>query len=105
MELETFIKRQRRFSRKTFGPGERLDGVVAHIRKELREVKKTKGRDIVEWADVIILALDGAWRQGFTPAEICEALDAKLQKNTKRDWPDWRTAGPGPIEHVRGKND
>jgi hypothetical protein len=29
-------------------------------------------------------------------------FEAKLAKNEKREWPDWRTADPnGPIEHVR----
>lgn len=50
---------------------------------------------------MIILALDGAWRAGHTPEQIAQALLDKHAKNRARVWPDWRTAGPGPIEHVR----
>jgi hypothetical protein len=32
------LQRQRDFSEKTFGPGQRSQGVVDHIRKELEEI-------------------------------------------------------------------
>src|SRR6185369_15581595 len=96
-----YMYRQIAFSYKTFGPGERTEGVVDHIRKELEEVLENP-RDISEWADIIILAIDGAWRVGFEPQEIIEAVQNKLIKNEKREWPDWRTAEPGKaIEHIR----
>lgn len=101
MNLKTFIDEQIEFSSRTFGPGQRLEGVTKHIEKEVAEVRATKGEDVSEWADIIILALDGAWRSGFTPAEIAAALTAKMEENKQRSWPDWRTAGPGPIEHIK----
>jgi hypothetical protein len=93
--------RQIEWSRRTFGPGTRAQGVIDHIRKELREIEADPG-DIVEWIDVVILALDGAWRAGFSAEEIAAALEAKQRKNFARQWPDWRSAPPDKaIEHVR----
>ena len=95
------IARQRAFSEKTFGPGARLNGVLDHIAKELEEVRKSP-EDVTEWADIIILAIDGAWRSGHSPQAIIDAVIAKQAKNEARDWPDWRTADPDKaIEHVR----
>lgn len=100
-DLIQHIHRQREFSKRTFGPGQRTDGVIDHIRKELEEIKASPD-DLSEWADVIILALDGAWRIGYEPREIAKAILQKQQKNESRKWPDWRTAEPGKaIEHVR----
>lgn len=100
-DLITHIERQREFSERTFGPGLRTEGVSDHIRKELAEIAAAP-RDLGEWVDVILLALDGAWRAGYTPIEICEAIAGKLRKNEMRKWPDWRTAAPGKaIEHDR----
>lgn len=101
-DLIAHLKTQIEFSLKTFGPGTRTSGVVDHIRKELREIEQDP-LDLEEWIDVIILACDGAWRAGFTAEQVAEQLAAKLAKNMRRQWPDWRTADPGKaIEHVRG---
>jgi hypothetical protein len=100
-DLVAHLERQRKFSLETFGPGPRSAGVSAHIRKELDEIAADP-LDLGEWVDVILLALDGAWRAGHEPAAIVAALEAKQRKNEGRDWPDWRTASPDvPIEHVR----
>jgi len=104
-DLIAHIQRQREFSERTFGPGMRTKGVIDHIRKELVEIE-AKPRDITEWVDVILLALDGAWRSGADPDEIAFEIAAKQLKNEKRIWPDWRTASPDKaIEHVRSRND
>ena len=80
----------------------RDDGIIDHIRKELEEIKKAPG-DLEEWIDVVILALDGAWRNGYSSISIVNCLNRKQIKNQKRTWPDWRTAEPGKaIEHDRG---
>lgn len=95
------LRRQRAFSEQTFGPSVRTAGVVDHIRKELCEIEADPS-DISEWIDVVILALDGAWRAGYAPEEIIAALVAKQDKNEARAWPDWRTAPVDKaIEHVR----
>lgn len=95
------LANQRAWSEKTFGPGMRLLGVLDHIRKELKEIESAPG-DVEEWVDVIILALDGAWRAGWEPQQIIDAIKAKQAKNEAREWPDWRTmSADQAIEHVR----
>lgn len=88
----------------TIGPGPRVAGVLDHIRKECNEVA-AKPDDLSEWIDIVILALDGAWRSGATPQQIVAALAAKQAKNEARAWPDWRTMSPDKaIEHDRSKD-
>lgn len=55
------LERQIAFSLATFGPGERLEGVLDHLAEEIEEVA-ARPDDLVEWADVFLLAVDGAWR-------------------------------------------
>lgn len=99
--LEAHINRQIAFSKKTFGPGARTTGVVDHIRKELREIEADP-TDIYEWIDVIILGIDGAWRAGYSAAEIIDAIVTKQDKCEGRNWPDWREHGQDTaIEHIR----
>lgn len=102
-DLTEWLAVQAAWSRKTFGPGFRWRGILAHIRKELIEVEEHP-TDVTEWIDIAILAFDGASRAGHTPAQISAALDAKQQKNLARKWPDWRTASEDqPIEHDRSE--
>ena len=100
INLTTYIVRQIDWSRRTFGPGERTSGVIKHIQKELQEIQANP-KDIYEWVDVIILALDGAWRAGHSAEEIALALHDKQEINFGREWPDWRQFGDEPIEHIR----
>jgi len=101
MNLENYIEQQIEWSKKTFGYGERDAGLIDHIKKELKGIEQAPG-DIEEWIDVIILALEGAWRNGYSPEEITHMLVYKQIKNEKREWPDWRTAEQGKaIEHIR----
>lgn len=101
MNIIKHLHRQRAFSHRIFGPGARTAGVCDHIRKELKEIEAAP-TDLSEWVDVILLALDGAWRAGFEPEEIAAAIETKQTKNEGRNWPDWRTSDPKKaIEHVR----
>lgn len=105
LDLVAHLHRQRMFSLRTFGPGERPGMNVAHIRKELIEIERNP-RDMEEWVDVALLAFDGALRAGHEPASVALELATKLTTNELRQWPDWRTAAPGaPIEHVRAPSD
>ena len=100
-DFRAHLQRQRDWSGETFGPGTRTAGVIDHIRKELCEIEADPA-DISEWIDVVILALDGAWRAGHSPDDIIAALQAKQAKNEARTWPDWRTMPTDKaIEHVR----
>lgn len=84
-----------------FDFGSRAKGVVDHIRKELVEIEDSPG-DLEEWIDVVILALDGAWREGHSPSAIIAGLEAKQVKNEVRKWPDWRMLPTDKaIEHDR----
>ena len=100
-DLVAHLKRQHKFSIEVFGPGQRTKGVCNHILKELKEIEADP-TDVSEWIDVVILALDGAQRAGWSPEQIVEALVAKQTKNESRAWPDWRTRSEDEaIEHIR----
>lgn len=100
-DLVAHLVRQREFSEQTFGPGPRSASVIDHIRKELLEIEQDP-RALDEWVDVVLLALDGAWRAGYEPREIAAEIAAKQAKNEARTWPDWRSQSPDrAIEHDR----
>lgn len=103
VDLIAHLRRQQAFSERTFGPGPRTEGLLAHIRSELDEIARNPS-DVSEWIDVVLLALDGAWRHGHTPEAIAQALTTKQATNEARTWPDWRRAPAGqPLEHVRNE--
>ena len=111
-DLKQHLLRQMAFSHATFGPGERSQGVIDHIRNELLEVEASHG-DAAEWVDVVILALDGLTRRltyacgdrrnpEYVVNEAVAMIVGKQTRNESREWPDWRTADPNKaIEHVR----
>lgn len=114
LDLQQHLKRQMAFSRATFGPGERRQGVADHIKKEiddeilLHDVSSSEAAG--EWVDVVLLALDGLWRAlaasenawGQVPFIAAQMIEAKQSRNEQRTWPDWRTADPKKaIEHNR----
>lgn len=86
------------WSKKTFGLELRTEGLLKHIQKELNEIRE-KPTDTEEWIDVIILALDGAWRHGATPQQIETVLANKLQKCYQRKY---QQNGSNEVcEHIR----
>jgi len=89
-DLVKHLYRQRAFSERTWGPGPNTAGVCDHIRRELAEIEAAPS-DILEWVDVMLLSLDGAWRAGYSPEQICAAIARKQAINESRRWPDWRT--------------
>lgn len=98
---ETYDRRAD-WSRRTFGEGDRYQGVIEHIRRELKEIEKDPA-DLEEWVDVVMLAMDGAWRSaGANGVRFWEAFDAKAAKNEKRKWkaPD----ADGVVEHDRSED-
>lgn len=98
-DLINMLFRAREWSRKTFGEGMRTEGVINHIKSELKEIKKDP-KALEEWIDVAILAFDGASRAGYSPAEIALGIEAKYEKNFLREWPE---PGPEdtPVYHVK----
>lgn len=119
MDLEKHLMRQMAFSRATFGPGTRRDGVLDHLEKEIGEVRASGGASD-EWVDLVLLALDGLTRQiahghqdGIKrrmPARniaqvACALIEAKQDKNENRLWPDWRTAPADKAMEHEGHDD
>lgn len=101
MDLKKHIERQKEWSAEVIGPGIRTSSICDHIRKELEEIEANP-TDVIEWADVVMLALDGAWRAGHSSDEICAAIESKQSKNESRKWPDWRKIDTSkPVEHIR----
>lgn len=82
----------------TFGPGERFRPHIEHIRRELTELENCKTSTAVaeEMADVLILLLGFAYRNGV---DLAEELERKHAVNLERRWckPD----AMGVTEHVR----
>lgn len=99
VDLRRYIESQLAWSMRTFGEGSRSEGICKHIEKELEEIRQDP-ESLYEWADVVILALDGAWRAGYTPEEIEIALYNKQQKNFSRKWPE-SSKEDQPTEHIR----
>jgi hypothetical protein len=106
--LRALLVRQFEWSERTFGAGYRMTALLKHIRKELQEIERAPS-DPVEWIDVALLALDGAWRTiavsgcGVTRAaeEVARFTVEKMDKNRQREWP--KVIDPNePSEHVRG---
>lgn len=88
-----WLDRKMAWSYETFGPGTRTDGVLDHISEEMEEVRKNPA-DTREWVDIILLAMDGAMRNGASGEGLIEAIHAKQNRNFQREWPDWRTQSP-----------
>lgn len=115
------LHRQAAFSKATFGPGVRTEGVLDHISKEIEEVRNADSFEerVDEWADLVILSLDGLIREIKYNSPSAKSMDflsvasvawSKIQnkqcRNELRDWPDWRTQDPNKaIEHVRSSNE
>lgn len=84
--MRTYLTAQMDWSRRAFGDRSSAIGLTKHIEKECAEVRANP-RDLTEWVDIIILALDGYWRHGGTPDTIVPDLTAKQAKNFAREWP------------------
>lgn len=98
-DLTSILAAQAKWSASVFGPGPRTEGNCRHIEKELAEVRANP-TDLYEWIDIAMLAFDGAWRAGHSPAEIEAAYRAKLSKNIARIWPE-PNGQDAPVEHVK----
>ncbi len=110
--LEEYIFDHIKWSYETFGPGRRTVGLSEHIKKELNEVAENP-TDVVEWIDIVILGIDGAWRSiagdETTLSDervqnlariICFEMKVKQNANILRLWPK-NTDQSLPTEHIR----
>lgn len=114
LDYPSMLARQAAVSRATFGPGERREGILQHIRKEIEEF--CADGEVSEAADIVILAHDLLLRRlaakmpdsNFdaigTAAAV--AVRSKLLINEQRVWPDWRGYDQNTaIEHVRSESE
>ena len=99
MMLSEYVHRHREWSKKTFGEGLKTIGITKHIEKECEEIRANP-KDLYEWIDVMILAIDGYWRHGGRPEVLMEALAAKQHINFGRTWPT-NQRDDQPTEHVK----
>lgn len=93
--LREYIQRHIEWSRETFGEGGQANKICNHIERELDEIRDNPS-DLYEWVDVIILAIDGAWRAGYSPVQIINGLIHKQALNFDRKW----NLGEGDIPNV-----
>lgn len=101
IDLAEFFDDKASWSRATFGPADRAIGLCEHIREELIEIESDPAC-LEEWIDVVLLAMDGAWRSaGADGQAFVAALVAKDQRNRARTWsvPDDATK---PTPHMEG---
>ena len=84
--VREYLARQIEWSTRTFGGGKRTGGITKHIQKECAEVCASPN-DLLEWVDIIILAMDGFWRAGGTPEQVMEKLNEKQRVNFTRSYP------------------
>jgi len=103
MNLIDYITRHIHWSRATFGRSVSTTRLTNHIRKELLEIEAAP-HDLEEWVDVIILALDGAWRAGYNAPDIASMLEAKQAKNKSRVFIIPRDPDQ-PAEHDRSREE
>lgn len=85
--LVAHLERQRAFSLSTFGPGERLPGILALLGDGISDISHAPA-DLMKWVNLVLQAFDGAWRMGFEPADIAAAIAVKQALNEKTDWPE-----------------
>ena len=85
--LELLLKEQKEFSDKTFGtPQERNEmGALHHLKLEIDELIENTN-DTSEWADCLLLLIDGARRKGHTFSDLVDFALAKIEINKKRTW-------------------
>ena len=99
-ELQTLQDDVSEWSNATFGPGQRTDGMIAHLAREVQELKESP-TTLSEYADCLMLLIDAAGSVGFNMDDLVKATFEKLEINKKRKW------GPanedGSIEHVEEK--
>jgi len=99
--FHAIVQEQKIWAMKTFGEGMHTAGLLKHIGKECNEIHRAP-YDTEEWCDVLILAMEGAWRSGVSPKEVEAILKEKLRKIQLRSYPAATDRVDGePIEHLR----
>lgn len=84
----------------TFGRGCQTKRLIAHIQCELKEIE-TAPVDLMEWVDLILLALDGAARAGHSSKAVINGIHEKHEINLKREWSKREGDEESPFFHVK----
>ena len=84
------------FTDKTFGASTPRAKAL-HLAEEAREAADDPA-DILEWADCMILLLDGARKAGFATEDIYQAVLRKMEINKARKW--GKSDADGVVRHV-----
>ena len=94
--MDTLQDRIFKWGMETFGPGQRANGVYAHLVREIKELGEGPEIDPDELADCTILLFELA---GFAGVDLLEEVEKKFKINQDRDW------GPiqpdGSVLHIR----
>ena len=98
--LERLAAEHAAWSQATFGSDATRDwtGPLAHLKKEILEIED-QPFDREEWADALLLLLDGARRAGFNAQGLMLAAEYKLAINKNRVWQPPNE--DGSVEHNR----
>jgi Protein of unknown function (DUF550) len=85
------------FTDKTFGAST-PESKARHLSEEALEAAADPS-DIIEWADCLILLLDGVRRAGYSTQDLYDAVQRKMEINRNRKWgaPDEN----GVVRHIR----
>jgi hypothetical protein len=113
VSMVSVLASQITWSAKTFGTEARKEGLLRHIERECNEVRTAESggsNELSEWIDIVMLALDGAWRREWSSTfyttneavaeEVVTALLAKMAVNQAREWPAPGVPEDQPVEHV-----
>lgn len=79
-------------------PQRTMASILAHLRKETHELEAAP-KDIMEFADCMMLLLDAASYQGIHASDILRACGEKLVINKARKW--GAPNAQGFVEHIR----
>lgn len=96
--LDIFIDRYALWSQQAIGPGQRTEGILKHITKELDEIR-AEPDELEEWVDLINLAIDGATRRGYSGKDIIKGLLEKFMRLQDRKFN--QVNENEPCEHIR----
>jgi hypothetical protein len=78
-----------------------IESIISSIEYDLGRLENHP-KALGIWALIAKKAIGGAYSNNFPIRRVLECLTAKLEKNKKRDWPDWRKADPDSvIEHIK----
>jgi Protein of unknown function (DUF550) len=89
------------WSRETFGSDEVRgpNGPLERLEKEAKEAKENP-KDIMEYADCLLLVLDASRRAGFSVYQLLKAAQEKVKMNKRRTWPALQDPNKA-IEHIK----